>query len=152
MPPRLSKADAIRLGLTSEKPRRTSGRRKGSTPEGVVLRSCLALLNARRDVVAMAWRNNSGCLRDASGRPVTFGKVGSSDLLSIIKPLGRLGAFEVKAPGRKPTEAQRAFLEAVRDSGGVAVVISDVATLERVLDALALDWDASFTLDGEVVR
>ena len=45
---------------------------------------------------------------------------GFSDLLGAIPPHGRAIFLEVKRPGRKPTAAQRAFLEARRAEGAVA--------------------------------
>jgi hypothetical protein len=95
-----------------------------------VLKACLDLLRLRG---VLAWRNNSGALRDATGRPVRFGAVGSPDILAV-GPHGRLWAIECKAPGRKPTAAQRAFLGAVEAAGGLAVVVSDVRELVEVLD------------------
>lgn len=103
-----------------------------TTTEAQVLRACLDLLRLRG---VLAWRNNSGMLRDARGRPVRFGLVGSSDILGVL-PGGRLLAVEVKRPGGRPTEAQRGFLGAVIGAGGAALVIDDVAALAAVLDRL----------------
>lgn len=123
----------------------TGKRRKGTTPEGAVLRACLDLLELRR---IYAFRNNSGCLPDASGRPVRFGKVGSADILGLLPPRGRLLAVEAKAPGGKLTDAQREFLEGVRAAGGVAVCVSDPAILADILDQLLREWDARFSILG----
>jgi hypothetical protein len=126
--------------------------RRTVTPEGAILKGAVALLRARPDVVGLYWRNNVGALRDATGRLVRFGVVGASDLIGAIRPIGRLIALECKVPGRKPTAAQRAYLQAVRDAGGVAVVIDDLSTLARVLDRLAADPLARLDLDGEPIR
>lgn len=88
------------------------------------------------------WRNNVGSLKDATGRPVRFGLAeGSSDLVAIVAPHGRMVAIECKHPGwtaakrggRADHEAkQRKFLDIVRAFGGVA---GFATSLE---DALAL--------------
>jgi len=48
---------------------------------------------------------------------------------------GRLHAIEVKRPGGRPTDDQRAFLDRVRQNGGAALVVFDVTTLVDALDA-----------------
>lgn len=106
------------------------------TTEAVVLRACLDLLLLRR---WFFWRNNSGLLRNHTGQPVRFGYAGSSDIIGIVPRSGRLLAVECKRPGGKTTEAQTGFLAAVQRAGGVAVVISDVADLARLLDRLEVD-------------
>jgi len=86
------------------------------------------------------WRNNTGIAthHDAStGREfrVRYGLcVGSSDLIGILGPAGRLVALEVKRPGEKPTDEQARFLALVRRQGGFATV---VCSAEQALEALA---------------
>lgn len=112
-----------------------SRRGKAKTPEGAVLRGVLGVLRLHG---VPAWRNNTGVLPDRTGRPVRFGKVGSSDVLGVLPPSGRLLAVECKAPGRERglTAAQRQFLRDVAGAGGVALVVSDAADLARVLPRL----------------
>ncbi len=100
------------------------------TTEASVLAGCLLLLNMRH---ILAWRNNSGALKDRTGRLVRYGKVGSSDILGILDG-GRFLAIECKAPGKKPTESQLAFLAAVEREGGLAVCVDSVAALAAILD------------------
>ncbi len=97
-------------------------------PESVVLNSSLKYLEWRG---AFVWRNNSGVLRDKTGRPVQFGKVGSADILGIYQ--GKLVACETKTETGKVTDAQEAFLAAIRERGGIAVVCRP-STYQRVLD------------------
>lgn len=88
------------------------------------------------------WRNNTGKLKDHTGRLVTYGLApGSSDLIGIVhlrtpvlgaggkvlghvddawSRCGRFFAFEVKRPGEKPNAAQLQFLDLVRSFGGAA--------------------------------
>lgn len=103
-----------------------------ATPEGQMVKACLALLKLRG---VMAWRNNSGALK-AGNRFVRFGAVGSADILGILGG-GRFLAVECKAGRNKPTAAQAAFLGAVAKAGGLAVVVRDVRELQAALDAAA---------------
>jgi hypothetical protein len=132
-----------------------ASRRKPATPEGAVQAPCLKLLALRGYPVL---RINSGALRDRTGRLLFLLRdhlnrpwKGVSDVLSF-SCVGRFLAFEVKAPKGKPTPEQLAFLVKVQRSGGVAVVVRDVAVLTRVLDALARDPWARFTIDGELIQ
>lgn len=53
---------------------------------------------------------------------------GVADILGVYE--GRFLAIEVKRPHNKPTDAQLAFLQAVREHGGIAWVIYDIGQLE----------------------
>jgi hypothetical protein len=91
------------------------------------------------------WRNSRGVAvyekkSRKTGRKrkytVPYGLVdGASDLIGILKPHGRFCAFEVKRPGREPTEEQLMFLQLVRIMGGFATHVTGVkealAALER---------------------
>lgn len=74
------------------------------------------------------WRNNTGAQpMEYKGRSrfLRFGKVGSGDILGIMKD-GRFFTIEVKRPGQKPTPAQVEFMDEVRRNGGIAVVATSV--------------------------
>lgn len=127
--------------------------RKAKTPEGAIQRSFMDLLRLRG---LLCWRINSGAMKYGDNRRVFFilgpdGKPfhGFGDLLVILDG-GRWMSIEVKAPGGRPTAHQLAFLEAVRVRGGVALMIHDVTTLNRVLDRLEADPWARFTIEGEL--
>lgn len=82
------------------------------------------------------WRNNTGALKDANGRAVRFGlAVGSSDLIGILAPAGRLVALEVKTATGRTSPEQDLFLALVRRRGGFAAVVRSaddaVAALAR---------------------
>jgi hypothetical protein len=81
---------------------------------------------------ARLWRNNTGALKDSTGRLVRYGLCpGSSDLIGLrtrVITEADLGhrfaqfvAIEVKHQGRL-TEQQRAFLQMVDWAGGLAGV------------------------------
>jgi hypothetical protein len=101
-----------------------------------LVNACLRLLRLRG---VYAWRNNSGAFVLGQGKGRRFfraGLVGSSDILGVLPPSGRLLAVEVKRPGGRPTPHQQAFLDQVRAAGGVAAVVRDVADLGAMLDRL----------------
>lgn len=87
--------------------------------EANVMNDCLIALS---QVGCLAWRNNTGQLPDANGRPIKFGLcVGSSDIIGVA-PDGRFLAVECKTAIGQPTDAQVRFLDAVRSKGGRAGV------------------------------
>ncbi len=45
---------------------------------------------------------------------------GHSDLAGCLRPSGRAWYIEVKVPGKHPTEAQQAFLDAMSACGAIA--------------------------------
>jgi hypothetical protein len=125
--------------------------------ESDVLRECRKWLAEQEDV--RVWRNNTGALRDANGRTVTYGLAkGSSDLIGIVRvtvPYGHPGserhpaiaryiarflAIELKQPGKKPTEDQERFLEVVRASGGVAFWADSLDTVISMIEK-ARRWE-----------
>lgn len=108
---------------------------KRTTPEGQVLRACLEHLALCR---IRAWRNNTGALPDATGRPVRFGLAGSSDILGVL-PGGRFLAIECKAPGGRTTALQDQFLASVSQAGGLALVVRSMDDLRRGLREAGYD-------------
>lgn len=91
------------------------------------------------------WRNNVGGLIDSTGRFVQFGLcVGSSDLIgykSIVITPDMVGqrvavftALEVKAHhNSKLTDAQRRFLQLVRNAGGIGAVVRGIIEAKAAL-------------------
>ncbi len=100
-------------------------RKKRNETTGLVV-PALAAINAFD--WAQVFRNNTGALEDRFGRLVRYGLCdGSSDIIGMVRldPCvehrpARFFALECKAPGKKPTEAQFAFLDLVRRFGGFA--------------------------------
>jgi len=92
------------------------------------------------------FRNNTGTLRDANGRPVQFGLCkGSADLIGwrtiTITPemVGqRIAVFtsiEVKTPTGRVQPEQKQWLEAVQAAGGIAGIARSVEDAEALLTA-----------------
>lgn len=81
------------------------------------------------------WRNNTGALKDSSGRVVRYGlAVGSADLIGILAPAGRLVALEVKTTSGRTTPEQNLFLDLVRRRGGFAAVVRSAEDALAALD------------------
>jgi hypothetical protein len=92
------------------------------------------------------FRNNTGTLRDANGRPVQFGLCkGSADLIGwkrvTITPdmvgstVAVFTSIEVKtATGRLRPEQQQ-WLDAVQAAGGIAGVARSVEDAQRIMTA-----------------
>lgn len=92
------------------------------------------------------WRNNTGTLRDANGRPVQFGLCkGSADLIGwkrvTITPemVGTTVAvflsIEVKTPTGRLRPEQQQWLNAVQAAGGIAGVARSVEDALRLTGA-----------------
>lgn len=98
------------------------------TPEGQLVKACLSFLQVHG---VMAWRNNTGATRReyaGKARFVRFGKVGSGDIFGIF-PGGRFLSVECKVGKNKPTKAQRAWAELVKEQGGLALTVWTVDDL-----------------------
>ena len=81
----------------------------------------------------LSFRNNTGALKDKTGRLVIYGLCpGSSDVIGInpvkITPamvgevIGQFVAIEVKTKRGKPSEKQLNFIDAINKKGGKAGV------------------------------
>jgi hypothetical protein len=90
------------------------------------------------------FRNNTGTLKDANGRPVQFGLCkGSADLIGwttrtvtqdmVGTQVAVFTSIEVKAATGKLRPEQRQWLDAVQAAGGVAGVARSVADAQQLL-------------------
>ena len=100
---------------------------KRSTPEGAVLRDCLALLKMMN---VFHWRNNTGAVSTPSGGFIKFGSKGSADILALRD--GRFLAVECKAPKGKPTPEQLAWGQTVKEHGGYWCCVRSAAELPEL--------------------
>ena len=100
-------------------------------PESAVLQQCLAYLHVRG---IFAWRNNIGAAKTEDGRFVRFGIPGASDIIGVL-PGGRFLAVECKrSTGGRVSDQQKAFLEKIKNAGGLAVIAT---SLEDLMEAIA---------------
>ena len=87
--------------------------------EANVLNDCMIALSRAGCTV---WRNNTGVLNDATGRPIKFGLCkGSSDIVGICAD-GRFLAVECKTETGRVSPDQVRFIETMRARGGRAGV------------------------------
>ncbi len=97
--------------------------------ETAIVKACLEYLN--KVAGCIAWRNNTGRLKDRTGRLVTFGLgKGSSDIIGAL-PGGRILAVECKIGKNKMTLDQEVYQWSVKDIGGFAVCVWSLAELVR---------------------
>ena len=89
------------------------------------------------------FRNNTGTLRDANGRPVQFGLCkGSADLIGwttrtvtpemVGQQVAIFTSIEVKTPTGRVRPEQQQWLAAVQAAGGIAAVARSVADCKRL--------------------
>jgi glucose dehydrogenase len=71
--------------------------------------------------LGLAWPNNTGAVK-LEDRMLRYGLKGSSDILLIARPNGRLFAIEAKVGKDQWRAAQRLFAEAVTRAGGVYIL------------------------------
>jgi hypothetical protein len=98
--------------------------RRGSTPEGRLLRRIVEALRQEPDL--LLWRNTVG-IGEHDGRRVTYGlALGSSDLIGLLGPHRRFVAFKVETTDGRLTDHQARWLDRVRQHGGIAAVVRSV--------------------------
>lgn len=101
--------------------------------ESALVNSCLAFLPVAG---VMAWRNNTGARSETyKGKPryIRHGLcLGSSDIIGIM-PDGRFLAVECKVGKAQPTALQQAFIESVKQQGGLALCVWTLPELVRAI-------------------
>jgi hypothetical protein len=102
--------------------------------ESDILKSILRLLKIHPKV-AIAYRCNSGAAQMGGQRYVAFGFKGLSDIAGVLVG-GRALYIEVKAKNGKASDEQKAFIEKVNFSGGLAFVARSVSDVSDELDKL----------------
>ena len=103
------------------------------TPEGKIKEKIRMVLETYRE---------RGILYYYMPVPVGYGR-STLDYLGFICGYGF--AIEAKAPGKKPSERQKAIIEEILDSGAPVFVIDDVASLTEFNDWCQLRVDLSRT-------
>jgi hypothetical protein len=113
-----------------------------SSKETDLVRACLDWLALHR---VMAWRMNNTGVFDPTKRIFRsfHGLKGVSDILGILPrhidigaeqvTIGSFLAIETKRPGEKLREDQAAFLEAIRERGGIGLCVHSLDELDAGL-------------------
>lgn len=92
-----------------------------------------------------AWRQNQGAMKGTySGTGKKWflrfaGAKGISDVIGVLEPEGRFLAIEAKVKPNKPTDDQTAFLERVRECGGVGILAYDLDDVRSVFRDLGIE-------------
>lgn len=81
--------------------------------------------------LGLTWSNNSGALRDHSGRLVRYGLPGSPDVLACIG--GHFIGVECKVGRDRQSDRQQRFAAAMARAGGIYILARSV---EDVADRL----------------
>jgi glucose dehydrogenase len=71
--------------------------------------------------LGLAWSNATGAIKH-EGRMLRYGLKGSSDILLVARPAGRLFAIEAKVGRDAWRPAQQAFARAVKAAGGTYIL------------------------------
>lgn len=97
--------------------------------EANILNDCLIALAEAGHLV---WRQNTGVLKDANGRPIKFGLCkGSSDIIGLTST-GVFLAVECKTATGRIRPEQKLFIAAVRKSGGRAGIARSAEDAVRI--------------------
>lgn len=88
--------------------------------------------------LGLAWSNPTGALR-ADNRFIRYGLVGSSDIILVLAPLGRMIGIEAKVGDDAWRKRQRDFATSLTMAGGIYI-------LARSRDGTGADA-VSYTLD-----
>lgn len=81
--------------------------------------------------LGLAWANNTGALKDLTGRLVRYGLSGSSDILGCIN--GRMVCIEAKVGRDRQRQNQSDFATAVRAAGGIYILARSVDDVRNTL-------------------
>jgi hypothetical protein len=82
----------------------------------------------------LCWRNNTGALRNKTGRLIRYGLVGSPDILACYR--GRFLGIEVKTSSGDQSDDQINFQRALERAGGVYVVCRSADEAVSAIEAI----------------
>lgn len=100
-----------------------------------IVKEILVFLSTHRRI--RAWQNQTGVGKSLTGsRVIRYGLVGSSDILGILGPFGKLLCIEVKSGKVKQSVEQCTFQRMVTDLGAVYILASSVLDVETTLRRL----------------
>ena len=108
-------------------------RRKGGKETGLV-RQVLDYLHYRK---VWAYRNNTGALRDKTGRPVFFGAKGSPDIIARLRTVGygfsgRVIHIECKSEKGKQSDYQKEWQTLAEAHGDVYILARTLEDVKEV--------------------
>lgn len=131
--------------------RKMKGKPEARKPESDLVKSVVQHLEVRWRAVAIRVNSGLTVIGDGKARRVVRGaKAGTADVIAClpflekrISPvtgepyrynLARFCAFECKVAPNKATKEQEAFLQSVRDRGGIAGVVYSLEDVDRLIE------------------
>lgn len=117
------------LGLKA--PRQQKATKPRAEREGGIQDAILKALKLHPRV-AWAVHLKSGAYQ-VGERYIQYGVKGAPDIIGQLRPSGKFLGLEVKQPGQNAKEHQQAFLDMIREAGGVSGVVRSVDDAIRVL-------------------
>lgn len=100
---------------------------------GALLNSCRLILSNEFGI--LNWPNNTGALKDQTGRLVRYGCSGSHDILGVIPWLGgRALGVEIKVGRDRVRENQKNFHAAFERAGGLSLVVHSEDDLRGAIE------------------
>ena len=117
------------FSITPPVPVATKTKHPRQHQETNLVRECLQWLAGHH---IFAWRNNTGVLY-VGERPVSYGYIGSSDILAIM-PTGRFLAVECKSLTGVQSDNQIRFQEKIESHNGVYILCRSIQELEEQLN------------------
>jgi len=108
--------------------------------EKEIQREILDFMNRQHDL--FAWRNDSvGIFSEGRFRKKTgFSIKGTSDILGIHKPSGKLVAVEVKSEKGKASMEQKAFINKINAMNGLAIVVKSLDEFREFLEEIRSNY------------
>ena len=91
------------------------------------------LLRYGTDPRVWVWRNATGNLPWGDGRRLSYGLIGSADILGALVGSGRMVAIEVKSPTGRLRPEQEAFKRVFTAAGGLYCLARSVADVENAI-------------------
>ena len=120
--------------------------------EAAIQKTALQWLNAQPECRATR-RNVGAVVAEYRGkrRFIKFAEPGQSDITGWIVVDGRAVHLEAeaKAPGRRPSAVQLAWLRAVNDAGGIGFWFDSLTVLEKVYRHVAAGGRVVFLPNGD---
>ena len=118
-------------GVTRPKSKPKRVARPAVAPEADVVAETMLALSR---IGALVMRNNSGALRNVTGRLVRFGLVGSADIIACHR--GRFVAVECKRARKLPSPDQTHYAGAVMEAEGIYALVRSQAEAQLLAEYL----------------
>lgn len=124
--------EAIDIHMAMVKPKSGRTGKRGKQPHGALVNQCIRWLYLNGCFV---WENKSGAWKTDSGRPIRYGKVGSTDIIGMTRT-GKFIGVEVKVGKDTLKPQQEMFRDRMLAHGAIYVEARSLDDLEGVKDLI----------------